>query len=201
MVSADQFFAKVSTEYGKAKDYEAIVTITQGKSVSHGKLWYKSPMYLRIDFDTPAKQVLNFNGERLTVFLPTEEVTLEQWYKKKSPSHVEALVSSQGLALWQQNYSMAYLSGPALVPLEEGAKELVTKLKLTSRAATGYSMMIVSVKDNLVRRVEGTQSNGEKVVMDFTNIRTNQEVPVTRFDYDGPPDASVIKDWLFDSEQ
>jgi outer membrane lipoprotein-sorting protein len=57
------------------------------------------------------------------------------------------------------------------------------------------------VKDSLIRRVEGTQPGGEKVVMDFANIRTNQGVPDSRFVYDAPPYANVIQDWLFDPEQ
>ena len=55
------------------------------------------------------------------------------------------------------------------------------KLKLVARGSTSYSQMIISVKDNLVRRVEGTQTSGDKVVMDFANIRINQGVPDSRF--------------------
>ena len=183
------------------KDYEAAISITQGKSVSHGKLSYKSPIYLRIDFDDPPKQVLNFDGEKLTFYSPANEVILEQRYKKKSPSQVEGLMSSQGLGIMQRNYSIAYLSGPTAVPLEDGSKEMVVKLKLSSRGGHGYTQMILSVRDSLIRRVEGTQSSGDKVVMDFTNIRINQGVPDSRFVYDAPPYANVIQDWLFDPEQ
>jgi outer membrane lipoprotein-sorting protein len=201
IVSAEKFFANLSASFGKVKDYEAAITITQGKSVSRGKLSYKSPIYLRIDFDDPPKQVLNFDGEKLTFYSPANEVILEQRYKKKSPSQVEGLMSSQGLGILQRNYSIAYLTGPGAVPLEDGSKEMVVKLKLISRGATGYTQMILSVKDSLIRRVEGTQSSGEKVVMDLTNIRINQGVPDSRFLYDAPPYANVIQDWLFDPEQ
>jgi outer membrane lipoprotein-sorting protein len=101
----------------------------------------------------------------------------------------------------QRNYSIAYLSGPAPVPLEDGSREMVVKLKLTAHGTTSFSQMIVSVRDSLVRRVEGTQSSGDKIVMDFANIRTNQGVPDSRFEYDAPPYANVIQDWLFDPEE
>jgi outer membrane lipoprotein carrier protein len=201
IVSAEKFFSALSASFGKVKDYEAVITITQGKSVSRGKLSYKSPIYLRIDFDDPAKQVLNFDGEKLTFYSPANEVILEQKYKKKTPGQVEGLMSSQGLTIMQRNYSIAYLSGPAPVALDDTSREMVVKLKLSSRGATGYSQMILSVKDNLIRRVEGSQSNGDKVVMDFANIRINQGVPDSRFLYDAPPYANVIQDWLFDPEQ
>jgi outer membrane lipoprotein-sorting protein len=201
IVSAEKFFSGLSASYGKVKDYEATITITQGKTVSKGKLSYKSPMYLHIDFDDPAKQVLNFDGDKLTFYSPANEVILEQKYKKKTPAQVEGLASTQGLTIMQRNYSIAYLIGPAPVPLEDGSREMVVKLKLTSHGSTSYSQLIVSVKDSLIRRVEGTQSSGDKVVMDFTNIHTNQGVPDSRFVYDAPPYANVIQDWLFDPEQ
>jgi outer membrane lipoprotein-sorting protein len=201
MVSAEKFFANLSASYGSVKDYEANLTITQGKAVSRGKISYKSPLYLFIRFDDPANQVICFDGEKLTVYLPTEQVVLQQRYKKKPPSQIEALTTSQGLGLLQRNYSMAYLTGPAPAPLEDGSKEMVVKLKLVARGSTSYSQMIISVKDSLIRRVEGTQTSGDKVVMDFANIRTNQGVPDSRFVYDAPPYANVIQDWLFDPEQ
>jgi outer membrane lipoprotein-sorting protein len=201
MVSAEKFFGNLSASYGAVKDYEANLTITQGKAASRGRISYKSPLYLFIHFDDPANQVICFDGEKLTVYLPTEQVVLQQRYKKKSPGQIEAMATSQGLSLLQRNYSIAYLIGPAAVPLEDGSREMVVKLKLVARGATSYSQLIISVKDSLIRRVEGTQPGGEKVVMDFANIRTNQGVPDSRFVYDAPPYANVIQDWLFDPEQ
>jgi outer membrane lipoprotein-sorting protein len=99
----------------------------------------------------------------------------------------------------QRNYSVGYQTGAAPVPLDSGSKEMVTKLSLTSRGASSFSKLVVSVKDNLIRRIEGTQGNGDAIVLDFANIRVNQGVPQSRFDYSGPPDANVISDWLFDT--
>jgi len=203
--SADQYFADVAASYAKVKDYEASFTWTQGKTISTGKISYKSPLYLRLDFANPARQVLNFDGEKLTFYSPANQIVLEQKYKKKTSGQLEALVSSQGLTLWQRNFSIAYLTGAAPVPLEEGSREMVVKLLLVSRAATNYSQMIVSVavdptsKEYRIRRVEGTLTSGEKVVMDFMNIRTNQGVPDSRFAYDAPADANINPDWLFDT--
>jgi outer membrane lipoprotein-sorting protein len=203
LVSAEKFFGNLSANYGKVKDYEAIVTITQGKNNYHGTLSYKSPLYLRIDFDDPPKMVLCFDGQKLIWFSPQNEVALEQDYKKRSNNQIESMATSQGLVLLQKNYSIAFLNatGATPVPLEDGSRELVSKLKLVSRGATSYSQMIISVKDSLIRRVEGTQTNGERVVMDFANIRTNQGIPDSRFVYDSPPYANVIQDWLFDPEE
>jgi len=201
LVSAEKFFSSLSASFGAVKDYEANLTITQGKTVSRGRISYKSPVFLFIRFDDSANQVICFDGEKLTVYLPSEQVVLQQSYKKKTPSQIEALATAQGLSLMQRNYSIAYLTGPAPVPLEDGSKEMVVKLKLVSRGTSSYSQIILSVGGAAVRRVEGTLATGDKVVMDFTGMRTNQGVPASRFAYDPPPYANVIQDWLFDPEQ
>lgn len=200
-MSAERFFAILSTSFEKVKDYEAMVTITQGKTVSHGMLSYKSPLYLRIDFDDPKGQVIVLDDEKLTVYFPQYEVVLKQKYKKKAVGALESLASSQGLTTLQRNYSVGFLSGPAPVPLEEGSRELVVKLKLIPRRTTGYRQLVLSVKDSLIRRIEGIRNSGEKVTLDLENVRTNQGVPASRFKYDPPADANVISNWLFSPEE
>jgi outer membrane lipoprotein-sorting protein len=202
IISAEKFFAGLSATYGTVKDYEAPVMITQGKTVSRGKISYKTPMYLRIDFDDPKGQVIAFDGETFTVFVPQYEVVLQQKYKKKGAGAIAALANSQGLALMQRSYNVAFLESPGPVALDEGSREQVVKLKLTARGITGYRQLVLAVsKENLIRRIEGVQTNGEKITFDFTSIRTNQGVPDSRFDYEPPAYANVIPDFLFDSEE
>ncbi len=202
IVSAEKYFAALSASYGAVKDYEASLTVTQGKTVSHGKISYKTPMYLRIDFDDPKGQVIAFDGEVFTVFVPQYEVVLQQTYRKKGAGAVAAMASSQGLTLLSRSYNVAFLETPGPVPLEEGSREQVVKLKLTARGITGYRQLVISVtKDSLIRRIEGVQASGERITLDFAGIRTNQGLPDSRFQYDPPAYANVIPDFLFDSEE
>ena len=168
MVSAEKFFASLSASFGKVKDYEAAITITQGKSVSRGKISYKSPLYLRIDFDDPPRAGAQLRRGEAHVLSPRR--TRWSWSRstrRRTPARLKVLPAAQGLTLLQRNYSVAYLTGPAPVPLEDGSREMVVKLKLTAHGTTGFSQMIISVKDSLIRRVEGTQSSGDKIVMDY----------------------------------
>jgi len=203
IVSADAFFSQLSAAYAQVKDYEADLKITRGDAISTGLLSYKSPLYLNIKFDKPKDQVINFDGEQLLVYDPVDGAVLSQTYKKKTPAQLEGLVSSQGLNLWQKNYTIAFLTGPSPVPLEDGSREMVVKLKLDAKGTTSFSQMILSVNRDLmiIRRVEGTLVSGDKLVMDFTDVRTNQNLPDSRFAYTAPPYASETPDWLFDPEQ
>ena len=202
LVPADKFFSDLSAGYGKVQDYETMVTITQGKSVSHGRLSYKAPGFLRIDFDSPARQFINFDGQKLSAYMPAEKVFLQQDYKKDAPGGVAGgVVTAQGLLMWQRTYSIGYLAGASPVPLETGSKEMVVKLKLIARGAAGFTQMIVSVKGPLVRRIEATQASGDTITMDFANIRLNQGVPASRFVATAPADATVTHDWLFNPDE
>ena len=201
LVSAEKYFDALSASFGKVSDYVADISIANGKASYHGRLSYKSPLFLRIDFDDPPKMVLNFDGEKLQWFSPQNTVVMVQDYKKRPASQIEGMTSSQSFSLWKKNFSVAYLTGPAPVPLEDGSRELVTKLKLVSRGSTTFTQMIISVKDSFIRRVEGIMGSGDKVVMDYANIRTNQGVPDSRFKYDAPSNVNEIRDWLFDPTQ
>jgi len=201
--AADVFFTRLSAAYSAVKDYQATLTITRGKEVDTGELSYKSPVFIYVRFSAPQGQVINFNGQDLIIYDPVDAVVLKQTFPKKSPAQLEGLVSSQGLNLWQHNYTISWLVGPDPVPLDEGSREQVLKLKLQSKGGTLYSQMIVSVSPAqlLVRRVEGTLGSGDRVVMDFTDVQTNEGIPDARFDYKEPPNVYMQPDWLFDPEE
>jgi outer membrane lipoprotein-sorting protein len=204
ILSAEKFFDGVSAEYGKVNDYTANVTITEGKNDPwRGRLSYKSPVYLRIDFDVPKGQVLVMDGEKLTIYVPGLDVVLVQRFKRKSPSVLAAMASKQGLNMLRTNYGVAFNSTPGFVPLEEGSREQVTMLRLTPKSSGApFNEIILSIgKDNLIRRMDALQSNGSRLVLDLTGVKYNQSIPDARFEYDPPPVANVQDDFLFNSSE
>jgi len=204
VVSAEKFLQSVSDAFGKIKDLEATISWTQGKSGTWtGNLSYKNPVYLRIDFTSPRGQVLAMDAEQLTIYVPSYDVVMTQKFKRRSEGQLLDLMSAKGLSTLQRNFSVSYLSGPSMVPLEDGSREQVWKLKLTpTTASTGYKSMVISItKDYLYRRIEGTRTDGESDSLDFTGVRVNQNLPDARFRYDPPPTANVIPDMLFDAQE
>jgi outer membrane lipoprotein-sorting protein len=203
ILSAESFFDSVSSAFNGIADYSAAVQITSGKSVSTGTIYYKSPFSVRIDFSSPKGQVMVIDAEKLTIYLPDQAVALVQKYRKKAPTEAQALASKQGLAMLRQNYGIAFYSTPGYVPLDDGSKEEVVKLKLTPKSSGApFSQLVMSVgRDNAIRRMDATLSGGDKFIMDFTGMRTNQNIPDSRFQYDPPPSASVQEDFLFDSSE
>lgn len=202
IVTASKYFDTVSEKYGSVIDYSAKVSIAQGKTTMEGTLLYKNPNKLRIEFSNPSGQVINSDGKTLTVFLPRYSVAFTQDLKKRSDAAIAAMASRQGLNLLKSSYSIGYVTSPDPEPLDGTSGESVVKLKLTWRSGSqAYRQLEISVGANgFIRRIVGITGGQQTLQFDFTSIRTNIGIPDTRFDYDSPPTANMIHNFLFEPE-
>jgi outer membrane lipoprotein-sorting protein len=201
IITADRYMEIVAGHYATVMDYEAQITIQSGTSEMTGQLSFLNPSFLRIDFTRPAEQVICFNGELLTVYVPEYRVTLNQEVSGRSQAATGAsLASAQGLTLLRRNFVPSFVSGPDPVPLDEGSPEMVVKLRLTRRTLSeGYREIILSVDPDtlLIRRIEGRTIADVLVRFDFLTIKTNLGIPPGRFIYDSPASANVVNNFLF----
>lgn len=202
IVTANEFLNFVSAQYGSIDDYEAKVVITKGKEKMDGTIYYKTPSLLRINFDNPKEQVLVVDKEKLVIYIPKYRVIMQQKLKKKSGVSGAGMASKEGLKILKQNYIVSYLESPDLVPLDEGSEEMVIKLKFVWRTADeGFRQLIMSVgEDNLIRRMVCVTADYTEMQFDFTDIKTNEGIPDTRFEYDSPASANVFENFLFEAE-
>ncbi len=203
ILTAAQFFDSVSDKYSVVEDYEARISISTGETVMEGVLFYRSPNLLRINFSEPEEQVISVNDNILTLHIPDQNVIMEQKLQKHSDASLAVMASKQGLELLERGYSVAFLKGPEQVVLEEGSDELVRKLNLVwRRTDEGYRQIIMSVDDKgMIRRMKGITVNYETFQFDFTEIRINQNIPEVRFEYEAPPSAYVMNNFLFEPEE
>lgn len=200
--TASAFFDAVSQRYGRVENYTARLTVRSDGGVQRGTLYYRNPNRVRIDFTEPSGQVLVSNGQVLQVHIPSFNVTLRQSLQRRSAQSVATMANEQGLHLMRRNYSIAYLTGPDPVPLDEGSTERVTKLKLDWRNTDeGFRQLVLSIsEDLLIRRIVGVTVNYQEVQFDFANVLINQDIPDTRFEYNSPPSANVFNNFLFEPE-
>ena len=199
IVTAEMYMERVSDRYSTVRDYEANITIRSGNSDMTGFVSHLSPSFLRIDFSRPAEQVIVYNGEILTIYLPEYRAVLNQTINQGRRSGA-GLASSQGLSMLRRNYVSSFVTGPTPEPLDSGSTERVVKLRLTRRsAAEGFREIILSINPDtlLIRRIEGRTIAEGELRFDFTNIRTNQGIPEQRFVYDSPGSANMYNNFLF----
>jgi outer membrane lipoprotein-sorting protein len=206
IVTAERYLESVSEMYGGVKDYEARIGIRSGSTTMRGALSFLSPSYLRIDFTEPAEQVIVFNGELLTVYLPGQRAVLSQNItpSRRSSTTGASMASAQGLILLRRNYIPSFVSGPDPVSLEEGSEEMVVRLRLTRRSISeGFRELILSVnpETRLIRRIDGRTIAEGQLRFDFTEVKTNLGIPEGRFIYDSPASAYLYNDFLFRDDE
>jgi len=203
ILTAGEFFDTLSAAYGSIEDYEARISIVTDEVSMEGILYYKSPNLLRINFSKPEEQVISVNNDVLTLHIPDQNVVMQQTLKKHSNAALAAMASKEGLELLKKGYSIAFLKGPDPVSLDEGSEELVTNLKLVWRQTDeGYRQIEMSIgKDGMIRRMKGITVNYDTFQFDFTEIKINQSIPLSRFEYEAPPSAYIMNNFLFEPEQ
>jgi len=193
IITAGRYMDLVGERYSSIRDFEATLNIRSGSSNMVGTVSHLSPSLMRVDFTQPANQVIVFNGEMLTVYLPEFRVTLTQAINRSR-------APTGGLTLLRRNYTPSYVTGPDPVPLDAGSSERVIKLRLRrNTVAEGFTEIILSInpETRLIRRMEGRTIADTEVRFDFSNIRINQGIPSARFIYDAPPTANVYHNFLF----
>ena len=204
IVTAGQYFSLVADRYAQVVDYEGKISIATGKDLMKGDISFKAPSLLRVDFTSPPDQVIAFDGQTLSVYIPGYNAILSQSAADKPGAGTASLATREGLRMLKRNYSVAFESSPAPQPLEGGAAgEQAVRLVLgRTSAAEGFRTLKLYIMPDtkLIRRIEGWTISGDKLTFDFTGIKTNVGIPATRFIYDSPASANVYNNFLFKSD-
>jgi outer membrane lipoprotein-sorting protein len=205
IITAVQYFGLVAERYAQVNDYEGKITITTGKETMKGDISFKSPSLLRVDFTSPPDQVIAFDGQTLTVYIPSLAAILSQAVADKPGAGSATLATREGLKMLRRNYSVAFEASPAPAKLEGGAEgeTAVTLVLARTSAAEGFKTikLYVAPDSKLIRRIEGWTISGDKLTFDFTSIKINVGIPATRFVYDSPASANVYNNFLFNTEE
>jgi outer membrane lipoprotein-sorting protein len=203
IVTAAQYFGQVADRYSQISDYEGKITISTGKDTMKGDIIFKTPSLLRVDFTSPPDQVIAFDGQTLTVYIPGYNAILSQAAADKPGAGTATMATREGLRMLKRNYTVAFETSPAPQPLEGAAGESAVRLVLgRSSAAEGFRTIKLYITPDslLIRRIEGWTIAGDKLTFDFIGIKTNVGIPATRFVYDSPASANVYNNFLFKSE-
>jgi outer membrane lipoprotein-sorting protein len=200
IITAERYLEMAAERYGEMRDYEAQINIRSGTTDMTGTVSHLAPSFLRIDFTSPAGQVIVFNGEQLTVYLPEYRAVLNQVITNRQPAAGASLASAQGLILLRRNYIPSFVTGPDPVVLDTDSEEMVVKLRLIRRSVSeGFREIFLNIDPDtkLIRRIEGRTITDGLVRFDFLNIKTNQGIPEQRFIYDSPASANLYNNFLF----
>ena len=199
ITTASAYFKQISEYYGSLKDYEADFEIKIEKQETAGKLSYKAPDLLRMDYSTPENQVICFNGDMLTIYLPDSSAVLQQSITQEN-GRSASLSTPQGLSLVSRYYTVAYETGQTAEPLEKGSDEMVVKFILSKKSNTeAFKFIKIAVNEDtkLIRRIEAVTPKNETFIFNFFDYKVNQDISDARFIYDPPSSANNFNNFLF----
>ena len=151
-----------------------------------------------MDYSNPENQVICYNGDLLTIYLPEQDAVLQQSVQQGSSG--ASMATPQGLALMSRYYTVAYEIGQNAVPLEDGSDEMVVKFILSRKSSSEafrYINVAINEKTKLIRRIEAVTPKGEEFIFNFYDYRLNQDISDQRFIYDAPSSANVFDNFLF----
>ncbi len=209
IITANEYFKGVSEEYGKIKDYQANANIVIDKEEMKAKITYLQPDKVRFDFSKPEEQVIVFNGDTLTIYLPgsaavlTQNANAEDSDAKGSAAN---LATSEGLTLMRRYYTVSWETSQEAVPLDEDkatgevSDEKVVRLVLwrrTTSEAFRYIKLSINPKTKLIRRVEAVTPSDITYKIDFSDYEINQGLTAQRFSYDIPSAANSYDNFMF----
>ncbi|MDR2663157.1 MAG: outer membrane lipoprotein carrier protein LolA [Treponema sp.] len=197
ILTARRYLEQVSERYSNIRTYVARLSIQSGGTQMYGTVYAMMPNFLRIDFTSPAQQVILYNGESLMIFLPGERAILNQGVTNRGNG--ANLATARGLNILLRNYVPAFVVGPSPVPIEPGSSEMVVKLKLArSSTGEGFTEIIldISPESQLIRRITGRTITDTTVRFDFSGVTLNTGIPERLFVFESPPASNMYNNFL-----
>jgi outer membrane lipoprotein-sorting protein len=197
ILTAGRYLEQVSERYSSIRTYVARISIQSGGTNMAGTVYAMMPNFLRIDFTSPAEQVIMYNGESLMIYLPGERAILSQAVQGQQAG--ANIATARGLNLLRRNYAPAFVVGPSPVPIDPGSSEMVVKLRLVRRSmGEGFTEIILDISPDtqLIRRITGRTITDTTVRFDFSGVSLNTGIPERLFIFENPPASNIFNNFL-----
>ena len=208
LLSAKNMLENLSEKFkANVKDFKAEVKWTQGTEVQTGKLFFKNPQKLKIDFTEPANQVICTNGYELWVYIPLLSITLHQNILNKTKlkneeGNVETvdspiLLNPVGFDKFLTEYSIEFNETKEKITYKDNTKVYQFKLIRWRTSKSGFNSIILYVQDNgFIRQVKGTNAAYRQTILEIDKIETNTNISDLVFDYEPPAHSSTVEDFI-----
>lgn len=208
LLSAKNMLESLSEKFKtNVKDFKADVKWTQGSEVQKGKLTFKNPQKLRIDFTEPANQAICTNGYELWVYIPYLSITLHQNILNKTKLKNEEgsvetvdspiLINPVGFDKFLTEYSIQFHETKERVTYKDNTKVYQFKLLKWRTSKSGFNSIILYVQENgFIRQVKGTNAAYRQTVLEIDKIEANTNISDLVFDYEPPAHSSTVEDFI-----
>ncbi len=185
----------MSDSFSDIEDYTADFKWQNGDTHYSGKITYKKANKILLEFDQPKDQIIVSNSNYLYIYIPSLKVVVQQSLSENTESTLLAGTTEAGLTRLIDEYSFSFYESSSLQPFD-GIQAYHLKL-VQKRPKVGFKTMNIWVsEEGLILQSNGVSPNGVSVSLTFQNIHTNTEQPDYIFDFEIPPDAQIIRNFL-----
>jgi outer membrane lipoprotein-sorting protein len=195
IISVNDIKQAMSDRFDTIKDYTGDFKWVNGESHYSGKIRYKKPDKILLVFDDPQDQKIVSNGSELYIYIPYLKVVVQQSLGESTESALLASTSETGLQKLFDEYAFSFYDSSSLQPYKGTS---AYHLKLSQKTAkVGFKRMDLWVSDEgLILQSNGVSPNGINVILIFSNVQLNTELPDYIFDFEVPADAQIIRNLI-----
>jgi outer membrane lipoprotein-sorting protein len=196
----DQVFAKMDAVAKTFRSVQAdterthVTILVNDKDVSSGKFYYvrqgKEPR-VRLDLLKPSVQQLLIDKGRLQLYVPN----LKQVQEASLGEHRDVVELIMALGFGQSSQDLKQKFAVSLGGEEVIDGKKTTKLELTPKNSTMFkSVQMWMDQDKWVAvQIRTTEASGDYLIVKFSNIRLNPNIPESVFTLKLPKDVKVVK--------
>lgn len=177
-----QFFVQAKS---LSADFEQTLTDGRGTVIqeSRGKLLLQRPGRFRWDYQTPYKQLIVANGQKIWIYDPDlEQVTVKTQSAALGNAPADLLSSGESLS---SNFVITKLG------TEEGLEWFELKPKDTD---TGFEAVRLSFRGRDLRAMKLSDTLGQTTELRFSNIQHNPKISAEQFTFTPPPGVDIVED-------
>jgi outer membrane lipoprotein carrier protein len=202
-VTVSDVVKKVRERFGKIESYQASFRLNSEKlgrkTQQSGTVRYKTGNRMIVDFDQPYGQKIVTTGNTMWVYIPSMNVVAEQDLKTQSDSLFSSNTKS-GLQRLFSKYHYKFASREQPEDQKDGGKRYTIALQQKESRSGFRTLKLWISEDYLITRAAGETSSGKKVDIEFSNIKTDVDLPNGIFKFDMPSRARVIKNPMIAEE-
>ncbi|MBN2322710.1 MAG: outer membrane lipoprotein carrier protein LolA [Spirochaetes bacterium] len=192
IVSINDIKDRMSEKSTAIEDYTAQFIWVNGDVRYTGKIKYKKPDMLLLEFVEPEGQKIVANERVLFIYIPYLKVVCQQSLGEDTESSILSTASESGLSKLFEEYSFSFYDTSEPQPFGNTS---AYHLKLVQkRPKVGFKQMDMWVSENgLILQSSSVSPNGVTVSLSFSEIQLNVELPDYIFEFEVPADAQIIR--------
>lgn len=150
---------------------------------THGHMWLSRPGKFRWEVEAPYKQVVVSDGEKVYLYDPDlEQVSIRSLDTRVA--HTPALLLSGSANTLAESFDVTRQ--------QQGATETFTLLPKSPD--TLFEDLKLTFRSETLRGLEMNDSTGQRTAIGFANVETNQAIADSRFAFEIPQGADVIRE-------